>query len=170
MTASTDSAARRGGRGCTGPRSAGLPAFDLAMCCAGLGALAHPYADAAGARRRSARSSGSARPSRPRRSSRRAPGALARACCRRPRSAIRWASASARCAPGLLAALLTLLGRASAPTFGDRSALRALAGAVLAGVVAVAMGHVGSEVAPERLGSAMGLDVAGNSLGGSVAG
>ena len=64
-----------------------------------------------------------------------------------------------------LAVLLTLLA-AAAPTFGSLILLRALAGAVLAGVVAVAMGHVGSETHPSGLGSAMGLYVAGNSLGG----
>ena len=37
---------------------------------------------------------------------------------------------------------------------------------MLAGVVAVAMGHVGSETHPSGLGAAMGLYVAGNSLGG----
>ena len=65
----------------------------------------------------------------------------------------------------LLAVALTALA-AVAPTFGTLVALRALSGAVLAGVVAVAMGHVGSEMHPSGLGSAMGLYVAGNSLGG----
>lgn len=65
----------------------------------------------------------------------------------------------------LLAVALTALV-AVAPTFGTLVVLRALSGAVLAGVVSVAMGHVGSEMHPSGLGSAMGLYVAGNSLGG----
>ena len=44
--------------------------------------------------------------------------------------------------------------------------LRALVGVALAAVVAVAMGHVGDEVHPSSLGSAMGVYVAGNTLGG----
>lgn len=65
----------------------------------------------------------------------------------------------------LLAVLLTGLA-AVAPSFGTLVLLRGLTGVVLAGVVAVAMGHVGAEVEPRGLGSAMGLYVAGNSLGG----
>jgi YNFM family putative membrane transporter len=65
----------------------------------------------------------------------------------------------------LLAVLLTALA-ALAPSFGSLVALRALSGVVLAAVVAVAMGHVGAEVHPSGLGSAMGLYVAGNSFGG----
>ena len=61
--------------------------------------------------------------------------------------------------------LLTGLA-AVAPSFGTLVLLRGLTGVVLAGVVAVAMGHVGAEVEPRGLGSAMGLYVAGNSLGG----
>jgi YNFM family putative membrane transporter len=65
----------------------------------------------------------------------------------------------------LLAVVLTALA-AAAPTFPVLVGLRAATGVVLAAVVAVAMGHVGAEVEPRGLGSAMGLYVAGNSLGG----
>ncbi len=65
----------------------------------------------------------------------------------------------------LLAVALTALA-AVAPSFPLLVGLRAATGLVLAGVVAVAMGHVGAEVEPRGLGSAMGLYVAGNSLGG----
>ena len=65
----------------------------------------------------------------------------------------------------LLAVVLTVLS-ALAPTFAVLLVLRTLTGLALAGVVAVAMGHVGAEVHPSGLGSAMGLYVAGNSLGG----
>lgn len=65
----------------------------------------------------------------------------------------------------LTAAVLTLLG-AAAPTFAVLLLLRALTGAALAAVVGVAMGHVGVEVHASGLATAMGLYVAGNSLGG----
>ena len=65
----------------------------------------------------------------------------------------------------LVATLLTALA-AVAPTYDVLLGLRLLAGVALAGVVAVAMGHVAAEVHPRGLGAAMGLYVAGNSLGG----
>lgn len=65
----------------------------------------------------------------------------------------------------LVAAVLTLAS-AVAPTFAVLLVLRALTGASLAAVVGVAMGHVGVEVHPSGLATAMGLYVAGNSLGG----
>lgn len=65
----------------------------------------------------------------------------------------------------LVAAVLTLAS-ALAPTFAVLLVLRALTGAALAAVVGVAMGHVGVEVHPSGLATAMGLYVAGNSLGG----
>lgn len=67
---------------------------------------------------------------------------------------------------GLLAAVALTMVAAAAPTFGLLVAARGLAGAALAGVVAVAMGHVAAEVHPSGLAGAMGLYVAGNSLGG----
>jgi YNFM family putative membrane transporter len=92
-------------------------------------------------------------------------GALALCVLPAAALAIRWGRVRTMRTGLLLAVLFTLLA-AAAPTFGSLIVLRALAGAVLAGVVAVAMGHVGSETHPSGLGSAMGLYVAGNSLGG----
>lgn len=65
----------------------------------------------------------------------------------------------------LVATVLTALA-AVAPTYDVLVVLRLLAGVALAAVVAVAMGHVASQVHPSGLGAAMGLYVAGNSLGG----
>ncbi len=67
---------------------------------------------------------------------------------------------------GLVAAVVLTASVAVAPGFATLVVLRALTGLALALVVGVAMGHVGSEVHPAGLGSAMGLYVAGNSLGG----
>ncbi|WP_019143574.1 MFS transporter [Aeromicrobium massiliense] len=66
----------------------------------------------------------------------------------------------------MLAAVVVQLLSTTMPTFGGLLALRVLLGLLLAGVVGVAMGHVGAEVHPDGLGRAMGLYVAGNSLGG----
>lgn len=65
----------------------------------------------------------------------------------------------------VVAAALVLVG-AFAGTFGQLLVVRALVGLALAGVVAVAMGHLGDEVPPRVVGSVMGLYVSGNSLGG----
>ncbi|MGH3357359.1 MAG: MFS transporter [Nocardioidaceae bacterium] len=65
---------------------------------------------------------------------------------------------------GLVAALVML--SAFAPTFTALVAVRALLGVAVAAVVGVAMGHVGAEVHRRAVGAAMGLYVAGNSLGG----
>ncbi len=67
---------------------------------------------------------------------------------------------------GLLAAVALTFLASAAPTFALLVAARGLAGAALAGVVAVAMGHVAAEVHPSGLAGAMGLYVAGNTLGG----
>lgn len=67
---------------------------------------------------------------------------------------------------GLVASVLLTLAVALAPDFATLVVLRGLSGLALAAVVGVAMGHVGAEVHPGGLGSAMGLYVAGNSLGG----
>ncbi|ROR92018.1 YNFM family putative membrane transporter [Nocardioides aurantiacus] len=67
---------------------------------------------------------------------------------------------------GLVASVLLTALVAVAPGFASLVVLRVLTGLALALVVGVAMGHVGSEVHPAGLGSAMGLYVAGNSLGG----
>ena len=67
---------------------------------------------------------------------------------------------------GLVLSVLLTLAVAVAPDFTTLVVLRVLSGLALAAVVGVAMGHVGAEVHPGGLGSAMGLYVAGNSLGG----
>jgi MFS transporter, YNFM family, putative membrane transport protein len=53
-----------------------------------------------------------------------------------------------------------------APTFGVLVAVRALQGIALAALPALAMSHVSREVAPRHLGGAMGLLIAGNTIGG----
>lgn len=67
---------------------------------------------------------------------------------------------------GLVLAVLLTAAVAVAPTFEVLVALRVASGVALAAVAGVAMGHVGAEVDPRGLASAMGLYVAGNSLGG----
>ena len=67
---------------------------------------------------------------------------------------------------GLVVSVLLTAAVAVSPDFTTLVVLRALSGLALAAVVGVAMGHVGAEVHPAGLGSAMGLYVAGNSLGG----
>ena len=67
---------------------------------------------------------------------------------------------------GFAAVTTLILLSALAPTFAVLVALRALVGVAVAAVVGVAMGHVGAEVHPRAVGGAMGLYVAGNSLGG----
>jgi YNFM family putative membrane transporter len=53
-----------------------------------------------------------------------------------------------------------------APTFALLVGIRALQGVAIAALPALAMSHVTNEVAPRWLGSAMGLLIAGNTLGG----
>jgi YNFM family putative membrane transporter len=53
-----------------------------------------------------------------------------------------------------------------APSFGALVGIRALQGLALAALPALAMVHVTREVAPRWLGGAMGLLIAGNTLGG----
>ncbi|WP_169745074.1 MFS transporter [Cryptosporangium arvum] len=67
---------------------------------------------------------------------------------------------------GLVASVVLMFACAAAPTFATLLVLRAASGAALAAVVGVAMGHVAAEVHPSGLGAAMGLYVAGNSVGG----
>jgi len=66
---------------------------------------------------------------------------------------------------GLLVACAFVLVSPAAP-FWLLLILRAGVGVALAAVIAVAMGHVGDEVHPKSLGAAMGVYVAGNTLGG----
>lgn len=65
----------------------------------------------------------------------------------------------------MLAAVIATLG-AFVPDFTQFLVLRALLGAVLAGVPAAAMAYLGEEVSPHAQGRAMGLYIAGNALGG----
>jgi MFS transporter, YNFM family, putative membrane transport protein len=53
-------------------------------------------------------------------------------------------------------------------TFVELLFSRVVVGLALAGVVAVAMGHIGDEVAPAASGKAIGLYVSGTSLGGLI--
>jgi MFS transporter, YNFM family, putative membrane transport protein len=53
-----------------------------------------------------------------------------------------------------------------APTFGALIGIRALQGVALAALPALAMAHVTREVAPRWLGGALGLLIAGNTIGG----
>ena len=92
-------------------------------------------------------------------------GALALSVIPAAAVAARWGRVRTMRACLVTAVLLTALV-AVAPSYVVLVALRVLTGVALAGVLAVAMGHVGAEVHPSGLGSAMGLYVAGNSLGG----
>lgn len=66
----------------------------------------------------------------------------------------------------MLAASLIAVALPFAPSLGVLVALRALQGAALAGLPATAMAYLAEEVHPSALPSAMGLYVAGNSIGG----
>jgi YNFM family putative membrane transporter len=66
----------------------------------------------------------------------------------------------------LALAALIALGSAVVTDFNQLLVLRALLGAVLAGLPASAMAYLGEEVAPDAQGRAMGLYIAGNALGG----
>lgn len=67
---------------------------------------------------------------------------------------------------GLAIAVAAQLISTFMPTFGLLIAARIVLGLALAGVIGVAMGHVGVETHRSGLGQAMGLYVAGNSIGG----
>ncbi|MHB1374949.1 MAG: MFS transporter [Thauera sp.] len=66
----------------------------------------------------------------------------------------------------LAIAAVLALATAFAPDFFSLLVLRALLGAVLAGLPAAAMAYIGEEVAPNVQARAMGLYIAGNALGG----
>ncbi len=65
----------------------------------------------------------------------------------------------------VLAACCNILA-AAAPGWGALLALRAVEGALLGGVPAVAMAHLSEEVGPDELGPAMGLYIGGTAFGG----
>ena len=67
---------------------------------------------------------------------------------------------------GLLVACLFTFVAAAAPYFWMLLLARGLVGVSLAAVVAVAVAHLGDEVHPAELGTAIGVYVAGNTLGG----
>ena len=67
---------------------------------------------------------------------------------------------------GLLVACACTYVVAAAPYFWVLLTARALVGVALAAVVAVAVAHLGDEVHPAELGTAIGVYVAGNTLGG----
>src|SRR4051794_24755897 len=67
---------------------------------------------------------------------------------------------------GLLLACACTFVAAAAPTFWVLLVARGLVGTSLAAVVAVAVAHLGDEVRPAELGTAIGLYVAGNTIGG----
>src|SRR5262249_14396484 len=64
-----------------------------------------------------------------------------------------------------MAAGLTALS-AILPGWGALLAMRALTGAALAGIPAIAMTYVAEECEPDSLGAAMGLYIAGSAIGG----
>lgn len=66
----------------------------------------------------------------------------------------------------LVAACLLVAAGAASQTLWQLLVSRTLVGVALAGVVAVAMGHLGDEVSPRTVGAVMGLYVSGNTLGG----
>ncbi len=66
----------------------------------------------------------------------------------------------------LAVACAAVMAGAACTAFWALIASRALVGLALAGVVAVAMGHIGDEVEPSAAGRAIGLYVSGTTLGG----
>jgi YNFM family putative membrane transporter len=66
----------------------------------------------------------------------------------------------------LTVSALATLACALAPTWGALLALRAVMGFALAGLPAIAMAYLVEEIAPPALGLAMGLYIAGTTLGG----
>ncbi len=94
-----------------------------------------------------------------------ASGALALALIPVSALASRWGRVRVMTLALSLAAVLGLLVPLS-PSFGVLLALRALQGVAIAGLPALAMAHLAEEVQPTSVGAAMGLFVAGNTVGG----
>ncbi|QBD78613.1 MFS transporter [Ktedonosporobacter rubrisoli] len=65
------------------------------------------------------------------------------------------------------ASVLTVIS-AFSPSFAVLLICRALEGIVLAGLPAIAMAYLGEEVEPRHLGSAMGVYIGGNAIGGMM--
>jgi YNFM family putative membrane transporter len=149
------------------PGSAGYRRLNLAMVLAGLAAFgilyaAQPVLPQIGAEF-------GVGPSRASLAVSASTGALALAVVPAAALALRFGRVSTMRVGLLVAVLLTALA-AFAPSFAVLVALRTLSGVVLAGVVAVAMGHVGSEVHPSGLGSARVSTSPATPSAGSVAG
>ncbi|GCE51005.1 YNFM family putative membrane transporter [Thermosporothrix hazakensis] len=66
----------------------------------------------------------------------------------------------------LFAAAVVTIACAFSPNFAYLLFFRALAGIVLAGLPAIAMAYLGEEIHPRHLGSAMGIYIGGNAVGG----
>jgi YNFM family putative membrane transporter len=94
-----------------------------------------------------------------------ATGALALSLLPASAVAARWGTARVMRASLAAAAILGLLAPL-APTFGLLLVARTLQGALMAGVPALAMAYLAREVHARSLGAAMGLLVAGNTMGG----
>lgn len=94
-----------------------------------------------------------------------ATGALALAVIPVSMLSERWGRTRVMTVSVFSAALLGVLA-AFAPDFGTLVALRTLQGVALAGLPATAMAYLAEEVEGTSLGAAMGLYVAGNSIGG----
>ncbi len=77
-----------------------------------------------------------------------------------------WAGRTRVMSAGLAVACIAVALGAACTQFWELLATRTVAGLALAGVVAVAMGHIGDEVAPSASGAAIGLYVSGTTIGG----
>lgn len=69
-------------------------------------------------------------------------------------------------AVSLLLSSVIVIFTAFSPTFSSLLGFRILQGAVLAGLPAIAMAYLSEEVNPLSLGTAMGIYISGNSIGG----
>lgn len=94
-----------------------------------------------------------------------ASGALALALIPMSSLAHRWGRTRVMTVALFVAAVLGLLAPLS-PSFSVLLAVRALQGVAIAGLPALAMAHVSEEVHPSAVGAAMGLFIAGNTVGG----
>jgi MFS transporter, YNFM family, putative membrane transport protein len=84
-----------------------------------------------------------------------------------PMSALaEWAGRTRVMTVALAVACAAVTASAACTAFWALIASRVLVGLALAGVVAVAMGHIGDEVEPSAAGRAIGLYVSGTTLGG----
>jgi MFS transporter, YNFM family, putative membrane transport protein len=68
----------------------------------------------------------------------------------------------------LFGASLLTIASALSPNFVTLLLCRAVEGVVLAGIPAIAMAYLGEEVHPRHLGTAMGMYISGNAIGGML--